>query len=496
MRFSPLSVVLIALLPAAFPHTAEAVMVDFEPPYYTAATSFDGVDGWEVIDIMVGSAVVTPDPGGSGDTTVLAGAQSGRISGADSGGGVGLARLFDSGPYHLANGTVVSGHMQLDQAPGGSVEFFYSHAPFTAATPAGIAGRVGGNFHVFGDNGSSIAFFDSGVPSFSGVDYLMEIELDLDSQSFQAYATNVSAGGTRVLLGNLSLAVASTITPEMYSGSGYVLAARNYAVGVYDDFDIEGTVVAPVGDMLPGRVSFELPAYVRGASVLGKDGWWKASGSGNAVVINTPDVLENSQSMLVTSSVQDILQRNFGPLETYEDGSIVSTRMMLMDSAAGDGESGFYFSNDQLGQVTPAGIIGDEGGNFWIYGLDGGTYDDYDKGLDTGIPFSTGADYLLEMQLDLTGGQFYSYATNLTEAGPRTLLGAAEFRVGQGETVEPGDNSNSGYVLKVLNHAEVVFDELDLEPGSLTVNTSTAGQASIPEPSLTVYLLSLLIGLR
>ena len=495
MKFSPLSVVLLTLLPPSLSGTAKAAMVDFEAPYYTAASSFDGVDGWAIIDILGGSSVITPDAGGSGDTTVLVGSQSGRLSGAGSGGSAAIGRLFDPGPFYLADGTIVSGHMHLDETAGGSVEFFYSHSPFSAATPAGVAGRVGGNFYVFGRDGGSVDFFDSGIPSLSNVDYLLEIELDLDTQSFKAYATNFTAGGPRELLGNLSLAAATTITPEMYSESGHILVTRNYAVGVFDDLNVEGAAVGPPVDIPSGKVSFELPHYVRGASVIGYDNWHQALGSGTAVVINTNDVLENSQSMLVTAGERNVLQRNFGSQTTYEDGSIISARMKLLGSAAGEGQGQFFFSNDQTGLETPAGIIGVENGNFWIFGLRGGSYDDDDKGLDTGIPFAAGVDYLLEMQFDFTNQFFYSYVTNLTDAVPRTFLGAAEFRVDQGATIEPGDNTNSGYVLNVRNYAEVVYDEFNLEPALLPESFSMARMVTIPEPSLTVSLLGLLMGL-
>ncbi len=488
MKLPCLSVFCSILFAAVLPCFAEAAMVDFEAyNYYTAGSSFVGIDGWQVTLTFDGPVVVTPDPGGSGDTTVLSGDQSGRVA-SSNGNTTGIARLFTQSSVALADGTIVSGHMQMDATPGGYCELFFSHNPYGAATPGGISGRVGDNFYIFGTGG----YIDTGISSLSNVDYLLEMELNLSSQSFTAYATNVTAGGTRTSLGSLPFNTPVQITPEMYSQSGFVLVTRHNAAAVYDDLDITGTVVGPVEPALSNKVNFELPDYVRGTGVVGFDGWRQPLGAAIAVVINNADVLEGSQSLRVAGGESAVLQRNFQPQTTYADGSVISARMKLLDGAGGQG--GFYFSHDQTGLATPAGIIGVEGGNFWIFGLREGAYDDAAKGLDTGISFIAGVDYLLEMQFDFTDQLFYSYMANLTDAGPRTLLGAAEFQVGEGYTVEPGDGSNSGYVVKTKNGATVIFDEFNLSPGILPEVLSVAASESVPEPSLMIYLIALPIG--
>lgn len=460
-------------------------MVDFEAyNYYTAGNSFVGVDGWQVCLGYDGPTVVTPAAGGSSYNTVLSGAQSGRIAAGASGTAL-FARMFSPTSASLADGTIVSGLMQMDGSAGGYSELLYSHNPSRGSTPAGIRGSAAanGNFSLFGSDDSVVGFYDTGVRSLANVNYLLEIELNLSDQSFTAYATNVTDGGERITLGSKALAAEIQITPATYAQSGFILASRNYGAAVFDDLDVSGLVIEPVEPVLTDKVDFELPAYVRGGGVVGKDGWQQPLGSASTLVINNAEVLEGSQSLRVAGGTHNILQRNFQEQTTYADGSVVSARMMLFSGAGGQGE--FYFSHNQSGQLTPAGIVGVEGGNFWIFGLRDGTYDDPVKGLNTGVSFEAGIDYLLEMQFDFSNQLFYSYMTNLTAGGPRTLLGEAEFQLGEGEILEPGDGVNSGYVVKTRNNAVVIFDEFNLSPGVLP---QSAAQ-SVPEPAAAVSLL-------
>ncbi len=423
---------------------AEAAMVNFELPTYTAGTAFVGVDGWA--SYFGATTVVTPDIV-SGDSTVLSGSQSGRLSGSFCA----MDRHFDAGPTEYGNGTIVSGHMLVEgtSASGTSGELFLCSpiGPTGSGTPAGIAGKVGGNFNIFCSSG----WFDTGIQFLTNVDYLLEMELDLSGQSFTSYATNVTAGGSRTKLGTTNFAAA----PRGYAASGFGLITRGATV-IYDDLDVMVVPPEPV-KLLPEPVDFENPVYVVGGSVAGVDGW-SFAGSANAVVTNTT-VLAGTKSVKL-SGPQSIIKRNFGEGTTYDNGSIISTKVMAKGSAGGN--TLFCFSNDQTGGYTPAGIIGYVGGNFWIYGKDEGTQGQFD----TGIAFEADNAYLLEIQLDLEQQEFISYETNITDGGQRTWLGRYDLWSG---TIAPGDGTNSGYVLFSREGAEVYYDDLNVTADTLPV---------------------------
>ena len=443
--------------------TAGAAMVDFELPTYTAGGRWATVDGW--VDLVPGGTVdvVTPV---AGDARVIAGSQSGRFGGPLSA----AFRRFDAGPTEYGTGTIVSGHVMVDNTPGGTGELFFSHNG--GHMPAGIQGTVGGNFATFGGVG---AYSDTGIPFLANVDYLFEIELDLDLATYNAYATNVTAAGPRTTLGTgIPLALgATTISPGDYVTSGFFPVSRNNANVIYDDLDIH--IVAPVPvQLLPEPIGFELPDYVAGSSVVGVDGWKVYAGT---AVVDAATVLEGSQSLKVNAGV---LERNFGQGTTHDDGSIVSARMMMDVASPAGSQASILFSDDIALQATPAGIFGLKDGNFWIFGMEDGAMEDSSLGLDSGVSFLTGVDYLLEMQLDLTSQTFKAYATNLTAGDPRVLLGSAEFAVTGDRVIEAGDGSNSGYFLVTRNGAVVVYDELNCAP--------------VPEPSTMTALIGLLLG--
>ena len=331
---------LICLLFLAIPlGSAGAVMVDFESPEYTAGAPFDGVDGWAHWGAYAGATVVTPDASGTGDTTVLAGAQSGRVS---NGLGI-LYRYFDAGPDGFDTGSIVSGRLQLGGADG-SAELFYSNAPASAGTPAGIIANVGGNFQLFG--GAAGNYVDSGVPSSSGVSYFLEMELDLDAQTFTGYAT--PEGGARTLLGTTPFV--GVIPKDAYPDSGFILVTRGSAIGVYDDLDVYVVDPDPPVPLLPEPVDFEADVYVAGESVVGVDGWseaiWPADG-----MVTDATVLEGTKSLRLTGSPNAILQRNLGEGTVVDDGYIVSTVMMA--EGPDDGNAEFHYSHNQDALSTP-----------------------------------------------------------------------------------------------------------------------------------------------
>ena len=463
MRLSRVLIIVSMLFAAMSSGTVEAVMVDFELPDYTAGQPWLNVDGWVTYPQINWGASTLITPSGE-HTMVLSGSQSGGMGGdAQSG----MGRVFDSGgtgefatgDYH----TVLSCLMQADGPSGGTANFFYSNAPANAATPGGIEGHIGGNFLLFGNTPGY--YLDSGISFLSGITYKLEIELNVDINKFKAYATNLTNSGPRTLLGTMNLL--GTITPAMYPVSGFSISTTGDAFAVYDDFDVYEVAAEPTVPLLSNPVNFEHAVYIAGGPVTGIDGW-EASIWTPTTQIVTSNVLEGSKSLKV-SGADNALQRNFGPDTTYEDGSIISARMKLLGSATQEGTGGFYFSNNQSGLATPAGITGFDDGNFWIFGKKNGEIVS-DDGIDTGIPFLTGVEYLLEMQFDFTNQIFYSYVTDLTNGGSRTLLGDAEFWLNiPGETVEPGDTNNSGYVLITRHNAEVIFDDLNMVAGTLPV---------------------------
>ena len=464
MKLSHRLVFICILLVGGLSGTAEAVMVDFELPIYTAGSSFAGVDGW--VDLTTSATVVTP---ATGDATVLYGSQSGRLSGALSA----LVRRFDAGPTEFGTGTTISGHLLVEgtSPAGGTGELFFTPDD-GGHMPAGIQGKVGGNFSIFGTTYG--AYIDTGIAFSTDVDYLLEIELNLNAQMYDAYVTNVTSAGPRTSLGTdivLAMGAGGSVSPGDYATSCFELVSRNGGVAVYDNFDVD--VVAPI-PLLPDPVDFEAADYVAGSSVVGIDGWRTyslvnamatpgAGGSGG----NT--VLGGSKSLKVTSALIGGVNRRFGPGATYDDGTIISAKMM-MDGASPEGCHGsFLFSDDLDALASPAGIFGVKGGNFWIFGFENGAMDDNLLGLDTGISFLSDVEYLLEVQLDLTNQMFTAYATNLTAESSRVFLGIAEFATSGGRIVEPGDDSNSGYCLLIRNGAVDIYDDLNIVAGTLPV---------------------------
>ena len=463
MRLSFFLLLALTVFIGVAPGAAQAVMVDFEPGTYTAGAPVAGTDGWVP---LLSPNVVTATPG-----EVLVGTQSAKLGGSDLSA---IARLFDAGPTEFGTGSILSSHVMLGGGAG-SVEMFYSQVPLTfGATPGGIIGYVGGNFTLFGSLGSpgTPNELNTGYEAQSGVDYLLEMEFDLYNNEFDAYVT--PAGGARTLLGTQSF-VGLNVTPNLYPTSGVILLTRDAAVGVFDDVDMLVVDPNPPAPLLPEPIDFEDDVYVAGSTAIGVDGWkaliqYAPNTSG---MITDVDVIDGAKSLQVSG--ESILARNFGEGTSYDDGSIISAKMMITDGS--EGASGeFYFSHDLVGGNTPIGIQGIVGGNFLIWGKEEGTPP---YTIDSGVEFLTDNEYLLELQLDLTDQTFKSYVTDLTGGGARTLLGEAGYWLGAGETVVPGDDSNAGYVLFTHGDAVVSFDDFNCQ---------------VPEPSTLTALLGLMLG--
>ena len=212
-------------------------------------------------------------------------------------------------------------------------------------------------------------------------------------------------------------------------------------------------------------VDFENPAYVSGSGFVGVDGWSTYLGATNVV---TPDgsgsgdtrVIDGSRSARLGGDSRSIILRSFAAGASYADGSVLSIRMIADGQAGGQAE--FHFSNSISTNATPAGIIGVVGDNFHLYGLGGNPT----MGIDTGVPFLTGVDYLMEIVLNLTDQSFTCFATNMTDAGERVSLGTADFNQASGAYVGPEDFADSAYVVITRNNLVALIDNLSLAPAT------------------------------
>jgi hypothetical protein len=429
-----------------------AAMVDFES--YPVATDFIGYDGWTYYG-SAAATTITPDywltpP----DERVLAGLQSARIWDTTI-----VGRPFDAGPTEYGTGTTLSARMMVDGASG-SGEFYFSQNIAAWGTPAGIVGHAGGNFDLYGraTGGSAVVNIPTSVPFFTNTTYLLEIELNLENQSFDAYATNLTTPGPRTSLGTAYFG--GTVAPASYTTGGFCLTSLG-AVAIYDELDIDVVPPGAGDELLPGTVDFEASKYVAGQSVIGVDGWHHYLG---ATAVVTTDALEGSKS-LGLSGTRSIAYRHFGPGTTYDDNSMISAKMMADVSSPAGSTSEFFFSHNPETASTPAGIVGVVGGNFWVWGIEDGAIVTKD-GIETDVQFLSDVEYLLELELDMTNQTFDSYVTNLTADGPRVSLGTAEFwsldLEGNPVVIPPGDDTNSGFILVTRTEAVATFDDLSV----------------------------------
>lgn len=466
MKLSRVLVVVAMVLAGMLSGTAEAVMVDFESSLYVAGQPWKGVDGWATLPItgFDASTLVTSSSQSPPFNTVLSGTQSGGIGGDARSV---LSRPFDPGPTEFATGnyhTVLSCLVAADGPTGSSAGFFYGTSLSTGSTPGGIEAFIGGNFQLFGN--TSGYYQDSGVPFVAGNTYKLEVELNFDNNNFKGYATNLTTSGPRVSLGTLGMIGANTAAS--YPISGFSIYTLGNAMAAYDDFDVYEVAATPDVPLLSNPVNFEHAVYVAGQPVQGKDGWIATLWTPNTEIV-TAGALEGTKSLKLTGP-QNALKRNFAADTVYGDGSIYQAKMKMLSSATQEGTAEFHFSHNIAENATPAGIIGMDDGNFWIYGMKNGEVVSED-GIDTGIPFLVNTEYLLEIQMDFTNGIFYSYATDLTNSGPRTMLGVAEFFEYPETIGQPvaGDVTNSGYVVVSRRQADVLYDAFDFIPGTLPV---------------------------
>lgn len=172
--------------------------------------------------------------------------------------------------------------------------------------------------------------------------------------------------------------------------------------------------------------------------------------------------LEGTQSVYVGSSQFDA--RGWGAASSeVGDGATLSV-LVKQETAAASGQTQFYLSGN-------AGIGGG--------GSAAGIFLDHATGLinlfgtaetPTAFAYTPGSVYLLEMELDFTTDSFVGYATDVTGAGPRTLLGSQAFGVALDAVTTASDG---GILLGNANSGSAAFwDDVQItipEPASLTL---------------------------
>ena len=217
----------------------------------------------------------------------------------------------------------------------------------------------------------------------------------------------------------------------------------------------------PPDPLKPGMIDFEDAVYVPGNSVIGVDGWDEAIWTADATITDTT-VLEGTKSLRLTGSPHGLVQRNFGDGEGVDEGYIVSVRMMADGPATSNAE--FHYSHNQEGLATPAGIIAKVGGNFWVFGLQDGQIVS-GEGIDSGVPFLSNVEYLLEMEMNFADQTFKSYITDVTNGGDRTFLTEADFWLGAGSTpLVPANGANAGYIAVTRGGAVAYYDDFSCAP--------------------------------
>ena len=282
------------------------------------------------------------------------------------------------------------------------------------------------------------------------------MELNLEAQSFEALCHERHGGRPANQLGNRLFRRGGGDPRELHHRR-FLLHQPHDAAMLFDDVDINVVPPGTGDELLPGTVDFEAPIYVAGESVIGVDGWKHFLG---ATAVVTTDALNGEKSVQL-SGTRSIALRHFGPGTTYDDGTVLSAKVMIDGGSPADSSAEFHFSDAPEQAKSPAGIIATIGGNFFIFGLKDGAIVS-DKGIDTGVPVLTDVKYLLEVELDLTSQTFDAYATNLTAGDPRVSLGTAEFWVAAGTDVLPGDDTTGGFGLCTRTGAVATYDDISV----------------------------------
>lgn len=212
--------------------------------------------------------------------------------------------------------------------------------------------------------------------------------------------------------------------------------------------------------------NFESPTYTAGTDIGGVDGWVKHSGDGRVTpdansgyVPPTYPILQGSQSFVQYGT--GFYGRGWGSASSaVADGSTLSA-LVRHEINASSGVSGLYMSDNAGlgGGGSPAGVeFNHASDTIDLFGSGGST--------SSGYAFANATTYLVEMVLDFTTDSFQAYATDLTNAGPRTSLGSKSFASAEDASTVAAD----GGVLILRAGSAVFWDAIEVN--------------AIPEPAL------------
>lgn len=202
-----------------------ALFSNFEPPTYTAGTSFDGVDGWS------GSAStrVTPLPG---YPQVLEGTQSAWLANANA------RRAWNNEvkPFIVTNGTYISALVSVVDHYE-STEMYFSDNLSISSTPAGLILGGDGTFRVFSPTVGGEA--STGVAYNADDTYRIGMLLDMAANTFSAFQQNVTAGAPLSYLGTFSMYGGPKDTTFVANNGGLWLFERNgTTAAIWDDIQV------------------------------------------------------------------------------------------------------------------------------------------------------------------------------------------------------------------------------------------------------------------
>jgi hypothetical protein len=167
---------------------------------------------------------------------------------------------------------------------------------------------------------------------------------------------------------------------------------------------------------------FEAPTFTAGSTFAGVDLWSNRVGSGTANI--TPDgggtgatnVLEGTQSAVLGLSGRFGVAREWGAAGAVIGADPWVLRGVMSQLTAG-GQTEFWVSNSAGvgGAGTPAGLIFHSGGNFRVQDLVLGE-------IDTGVSWTPGDVYRVDIVLDLAADTYGVVVENLTAGTGRQNL--------------------------------------------------------------------------
>ena len=197
--------------------------------------------------------------------------------------------------------------------------------------------------------------------------------------------------------------------------------------GVATVFALSVWLAPCAGETLSGPVivsDFEPPAFGAGSSFAGVDLWSNRVGSGTANI--TPDgagtgitnILGGTQSAVLDSAGRFGVAREWGAAAAVIGLDPWVLRGVMAQLTAG-GQTEFWMSNSAGagGAGTPAGIVFHAGGTFRVMDLVLGQ-------IDTGVSWTPGDLYLVDIVLDLAADTYDVIVENLTAGTGREDLAA------------------------------------------------------------------------